>query len=532
MVAEAAAQGTLRKHSPASGELIAELPLTQPDDVPALVAKARAAQQAWGRQSARQRGKALVRISQVVASRADELAELIARETGKPKFEALFHEVFSVADLARYFGKRLPKILKPKKIPLHLLKHRQSTIHYVPRGVIGVIGPWNYPFTIVFGDVLMALAGGNGVVVKPSEHTPVIARECRRIVEAAGVDPELVQVAIGHGDVGAALVNSDVDMMHFTGSVATGRKISEACGKRLIPCVLELGGKDAAVVLEDADVDRAAKQIVWGAFANSGQICASVERVYAVGSVYEPLVSRMRALAEALRQGHGGHDEADVGPMITSEQLDIVRSQVTEAVADGAKLETGGYDANGYYAPTILTDVDPQMRVCREETFGPVVSVTRVDSTDTAVERANDSPYGLSAYVFTRNAQRGREVAQRLEAGSVLVNDLLANHAMPETPWGGVKLSGIGHTHGDDGLRHMCEARHINESRLPAFAPPWLFPYRSGMVGPTVDIMQGLYGSETLFKRAQRLVGGFMRAFKAYRSDASSPDHAASGERH
>lgn len=509
---------TIRKCRPATGELVAEVACTDVLAVPAMVARAREAQIAWAALPVRERGRAIARVAEVVVAEAETLAQGVADETGKPLLEAVLHEVFGVALLARYFGSRAHKILKPRRISAFLLKHRQSYIHYAPRGVVGVISPWNFPLTLAFGDCLMALCAGNAVVLKPSEHTPLSGLAIRRCIAAAGIDPELLQVAVGYGDVGAALVRGGVDMVHFTGSAATGRKIAATCGELLIPCVLELGGKDAAIVLEDADLEHAARTLVFGAFLNAGQACASVERVYAVGDVYEPLVARVVTLVRSLRQGDANRDEVDVGPMIVPMQREIVQRHVDEARARGATVRVGGAANGPYYQPTVLTEVDDAMAICREETFGPVMPIMQVRDVEEAVRRANASPYGLSAYVFTRNVARGREVAERLRAGTVDINDVLFTQAAPETPWGGLKTSGIGYTHSDEGLRHLCEARHVNYSPWPIFANPWLFPYRRALVTPCLEIIRGLLGGESLLRRCGRMLRGLKGAWQVLRA--------------
>ena len=352
----------------------------------------------------------------------------------------------------------------------------------------------------------------------PSEATPLCGLLIKELIVDAGIDPELVQVASGYGDVGAALVQGGVDMLHFTGSVATGRKIAEACGKLLIPCTLELGGKDAAIVLEDADIEHAAHTLAFGAFLNAGQACASVERVYAVGAAYEPLVKRLVELAGTLRQGDGSQADVDVGPMIVGMQLDIVKRHVEEAKQAGAQIRVGGVAEGPYFKPTVLTEVSDDMAVCRDESFGPLLPVMQAQTADEAVQRANNSIYGLSAYVFGRNVARARRVAERLQAGTISVNDVLFTHAAPELPWGGEKASGIGRTHSDDGVRHMCEARHVNYSPFPRFQNVWMFPYRKALVPPSLELLEGVFGGRPWPKRLGLLWRGLVGAVKAFRS--------------
>jgi succinate-semialdehyde dehydrogenase/glutarate-semialdehyde dehydrogenase len=406
------------------------------------------------------------------------------REAGKTRLEALGMEIILVADLVRYFTKHAAEMLEPEPITLHLLKHRASYLHYVPRGVVGVIAPWNFPLSIPLGETMMALIAGNAVVLKPSEVTPLIALKARELYLAAELPPDLFQIVTGRGPTGAALIDSGIDYCVFTGSVPTGKKVAAACGERLIPCTLELGGKAPAIVCGDADLDRAAKAIVWGGFANSGQVCASVERVYAVDSIHDALVARIVGHAKELRQGDAsGSQDVDLGAMAWDQQVSHVEKLVENAVAGGARLETGGQRKPGpgmFFAPTVLSGCTQDMDVMRKETFGPVIPIMRVHTEDEAVKLANDSHLGLLAYVFTRDRERGKRLAERIEAGTVMINDVLNTYACPETPWGGVKHSGIGRTHSMIGLRELCETRHVNHDRVALGREVWWYPYKEG----------------------------------------------------
>ena len=390
-------------------------------------------------------------------------------------------EVLPVADAVHWYATHAEKALADERIPLHLFPHKKSYLRFYPRGVIGIISPWNYPFSIPTGDAAAALMAGNAVVVKPSEFTPIILERTRALFEEAGLPRGLFSVVQGRGDVGAELIRSGVNMIVFTGSVATGRKVNLAAAEQMIPCVLELGGKDPAIVFPDADLDAAAKKIAWGAFANSGQTCASVERVYVHESVAKPFTERVVALARKLRQGEPNQYDVDLGAMTTQMQVEIVRRHLEDARQRGAKILTGGEiqvtpDGARFVQPTVLTDATPEMAIVREETFGPMLPIMTYRTEEEAVRLANDSTYGLSAYVFTRDRARAERIANQLAAGTVMHNDTLYTHAVPETPWGGVKSSGLGRVHGKYGLRDFCEVRHVNLERLsfPAF---WYYPY-------------------------------------------------------
>jgi acyl-CoA reductase-like NAD-dependent aldehyde dehydrogenase len=472
---------TITSINPATGEPLGDVPVMAADDVRAAVAAARAAQRDWAKLSVEARCRKVARFADVLMARAEEVIDVLVREAGKTRQEALGMEIILVADLVRYFAKLAPEMLAPMPVPLHLMKHRASYLHFVPRGVVGVIAPWNFPFSIPLGESLMALIAGNAVVMKPSEVTPLVALKAKELYLDADLPPALFQVVTGRGPTGAALIDAGIDYCVFTGSVATGRKVAAACGERLIPCTLELGGKAPAIVCGDADLDRAAQAIVWGGFANSGQVCASVERVYAVDSIHDALVARIVRQARELRQGDAAQQDVDVGAMSWDQQVAHVEKLVGDAVAAGAKVELGGARKPGpglFFQPTVLTGCRQDMDVMRKEIFGPVVPIMRIATEDEAVRLANDSHLGLLAYVFTRDRERGKRIAERIEAGTVMINDVLNTYACPETPWGGVKQSGIGRTHSIIGLRDLCETRHVNHDRVALGREVWWYPYR------------------------------------------------------
>jgi len=345
---------------------------------------------------------------------------------------------------------------------------------------------------------VMALLAGNAVVIKPSEVTPLIANTARSLVIESGIDADLVQVVHGRGDVGAALIDSGVDMICFTGSVNTGRRVAAACGERLIPSILELGGKAPAVVCADADLDRTAQALVWGAFANSGQVCASVERVYAADAIHDRLVDKVVELTGRLRQGDPTSDTTDVGAICFPRQLDVAKELLDDAVDKGAAVLTGGRAKAGrgmFFEPTVISGATQDMKCMREESFAPLMPIMKVSSEDEAVRLANDSNLGLLAYVFTKNREKGRQLAERIEAGTVMVNDVLVTYGAPETPWMGVKDSGMGRVHSAEGLRSLCQARHVNHDHL--FTPPrelWWYPYTSGAYKRAVGALRLLFG--------------------------------------
>ncbi|MGH9901902.1 MAG: aldehyde dehydrogenase family protein, partial [Pyrinomonadaceae bacterium] len=349
-------------------------------------------------------------------------------------------------------------------------------------GVVGIISPWNFPWAIPLGEVVMALVAGNSVVLKPSELTPLVGLKIGEVFRRAGLPEGLLEIVTGDGSTGAALAAAGVDKIMFTGSVATGRRVAEAAARRLTPVVLELGGKDPMIVLEDADLEAAASAAVWGAFANSGQACASVERCYVHESIALAFTARVVEKVKSLRQDVGTREGTDVGAMSSERQLRVVEEHVSEAVARGARVLAGGGRARGFergsfYEPTVLAGVDHTMLVMREETFGPVLPLMTFETEEEAVRLANDSPYGLTASVWTRDTGRGRRVAARVEAGTVMVNEVLYTHGIAQTPWGGVKQSGLGRTHGRPGLLELVAPHHVHVNRLARLHDLWWFPY-------------------------------------------------------
>ena len=379
---------------------------------------------------------------------------------------------------------------------MHLLRDKRLVVTYRPLGVIGIITPWNGPFILALNPSVQALMAGNTVVLKPSEVTPLSAELVARLFERAGLPAGVFNVVHGGGATGAAVIEAGVDKVSFTGSVMTGRKIAEACAKKLIGCTLELGGKDPMIVCADADLERAAGGAVFGSFMNAGQFCCGTERVYVVETVADEFTRRVVEKTRALRLGPG--DEFDIGPMIWPRQIEIVERHVADAVKKGAKILTGGRRAEGkrglFFEPTVIVDVTHEMEIMREETFGPVLALARVTSEDEAIRLANDSSYGLSATVWTRDSAKGLELAKRVHSGSVCVNDTSITYGVPEAPFGGRKWSGLGQTNGEVGLKGFCFAQPVLIDRIGRKAEPVWYPY-------TADKLK-------LLKRAIRWIWG------------------------
>jgi acyl-CoA reductase-like NAD-dependent aldehyde dehydrogenase len=494
-----AAQGRrrLRVASPATLTPVGEVEVASADDVQAAVLRARKAQPEWAERGFRERRRLLERAIRVLVARQDELAEVIVAETGKPLTEVLATELLPACDALQFYAKRAKRILADRTIPLHLLKSKKLRISYRPLGVVGIITPWNFPFILSLNPTAQALMAGNAVILKPSEFTPLSGRLVAELLEAAGLPEGVFQCLSGDGETGAALVEADVDKISFTGSVRTGRRVAETCGRRLVPCTLELGGKDPMLVCADADLERAAAGAVYGAFSNAGQICVSTERVYVVDEVADAFVRKVLEKTAELRQGPDG--ESDVGPIISPAQLEVIERHVADARAHGARVLSGGRrhpDYLGlYYEPTVLSEVSQDMAVMREETFGPVLPIMRVRDEQEALRLANDTRYGLNANVWTRDKRKGEELARAIQSGSAVVNDCMVTYGVTESPFGGRKESGIGQVNGEAGLKGFCHAQSILIDRLGPKAEFLWFPYTARKAKLLRRMMRVLWGT-------------------------------------
>jgi acyl-CoA reductase-like NAD-dependent aldehyde dehydrogenase len=470
-------------HDPSSGDEIGRAPLMNQCDVAAAVRRARAAQPAWAALSFRKRARFVLHAREIVLDQTEAIASLVSRETGKPPVEAISMEIVPTLDLMNHFARNAERMLKRQKIDLgqYGLMGRSSYIFYKPVGVVGIISPWNFPWATPLDEVVMALMAGNAVVLKPSELTSLTALKIGEIFREARLPEGLLQIVTGDGSTGAALVEAGVDKIMFTGSVATGKRVAEAAAKQLIPVVLELGGKDPMIVLEDAKLENAARAAIWGAFCNSGQACASIERCYVHESIAPRFIDLVVKETRALRQGNPAVEGVDIGAMTNERQLQIVESHIGDAVRRGAQVQTGGSrlnDGDGWFhQPTVVTKVDHSMELMTEVTFGPVLPIMTFKTDDEAVALANDSIYGLTAAVFTSDMRRGREIAERIDAGTVMVNEVVYTHAVAQTPWGGVKQSGYGRTHGRLGLLELVIPQHIHANSVPWVPDVWWFRY-------------------------------------------------------
>jgi acyl-CoA reductase-like NAD-dependent aldehyde dehydrogenase len=497
--ARAAATETIEVENPATGQVIATLPAASEADVPAMVARAREAQRGWAALGFDGRAKVLRRAQKWALDNADEFLDTLVNETGKTREDAALAELGYAASAFGFWAKNAPKYLADEKInpSSPFLFGRKVFVRYEAIGVVGVIGPWNYPFTNGVGDAIPALAAGNAVVHKPSSVTPMTALLWERGLRECGLPENVFQVLVGRGAIGMPLID-EVDMVMFTGSTETGIKVAERAARTLTPVSLELGGKDPMIVLSDADLERAANAAVFWSMQNGGQTCISVERVYVEEPVYDDFVAMVGERARELRQGvPEGFGSVDVGSFINPPQIEIVERHVRDAVAKGARVVAGGSRVEGsgtFFQPTVLADADHTMEAMTEETFGPTMPIMKVSDEEEAIRLANDTPYGLQASVYTKDIGRGERVARRIQAGAVVVNDANANYLALEAPMGGWKQSGLGVRHGAEGIRKYCRRQTIVLTRFAMKKDLYFFPYGKGRSEFLVKLLRLLYG--------------------------------------
>src|SRR5215831_9728327 len=483
MAATAIPIDTLPSINPATGQVLAHFEKTPPKMVARIVTLARAAQKEWAKVPVRERCKRLSRLREVMMTCRNELADAVVNESGKPRVEALFADVFVALDSAEYWSKHAIAALRTERVAHHSIaaKAKSGRLVYEPLGVMGIISSWNYPLAIPVSQIIPAVAAGNAVVCKSSDFTPQCGALIEKVFRDAGFPQDLVVVVQGGGEVGQALIEASPDKLLFTGSVATGRRVAEACAKRLIPTVLELGGKDAMIVLADGDLQVASSAAVWGSYTNCGQVCLSVERLFVEQSIAEKFAVLCVEKTKKLSLGPGNDPRTDVGPLIRPRQVQRMLDLVEDAVARGARVLCGGnaradLGAN-FFEPTVITGVDSSMRLFQEETFGPILAMQTAKDAAEAIRCANDSPFALAASVWTKDAKKGRAIAQRLRAGAVMVNDAISYFGIAEAPHGGCGASGWGRTHGRAGMLEMVQTKYIDVDRLPRKEKPWWYRY-------------------------------------------------------
>jgi acyl-CoA reductase-like NAD-dependent aldehyde dehydrogenase len=495
-MARATRPAELRSVNPATLEVVGSVPVSAPEEVSESVADARLAAERWAEASFDERRALLGRVATAVLDNADEIARTVTAETGKPLVESYTAELFVALDNLLWAAANAEPVLRPERLrfPQPHLRHKRGWLLYEPLGVTGVISPWNFPFGIPFTQAAFAVAAGNAVVVKPSELTPLSGAWVERLFPHG-----LVRVVQGAGEAGEALVRAPgTAKVVFTGSAETGRRVASLAGERLRPVTLELGGKDPMLVFEDADLDRAVAGALWGAFANSGQVCSGVERIYVARPLHEAFVEELARRARALRIGRGDDLQTELGPLISEEERARVEELVEDATGRGADVRLGGACPKlglpgWFYEPTILTGVEREARIEREEIFGPVVTVAAFGDEDEAVRLANGSSFGLGASVWTRDLDRARRLARRLEAGSVWTNDVSYSYGTGQASWGGTKESGYGRTHSQHGLYELSRVKFadLDRGRVPV---PWWFPYDEGVLEGFRGMAGVLYG--------------------------------------
>ncbi|MEA2268945.1 MAG: hypothetical protein QOC64_1555 [Solirubrobacteraceae bacterium] len=498
---DGAAGHEIAVENPATGRVIARVPDLGPGAVAELAARARAAQPAWEALGFAGRGRVLLRAQRWLLDNADRVIETIVAETGKAWEDAQIAELAYGANAFGFWARQAPRYLADERVRSAsvFVKGKRLVLRHRPIGLVGVIGPWNYPLTNSFGDCIPALAAGNSVILKPSEITPLTSLLLRDGLRACGLPDDVFQVATGRGETGAALIDA-ADMIMFTGSTETGRKVMARAAQTLTPVSLELGGKDPLIVLSDADLERAANHALYYSMLNTGQTCVSIERVYVEAPAYDAFVAKVTQKARALRHGApAGPGSVDVGAMTHGPQVDVVERHVEDARAKGARVLVGGARGGGgggglWYQPTVLADVDHGMAIMREETFGPTLPIMKVADAEEAIRLANDSPYGLGASVFCGDTARGEAIARRIEAGAVCVNDALINYQALELPMGGAKASGLGYRHGAGGIRKFTQHQALLVSRVHPRREPHMYPYRAVTSRLFARLLRVLYG--------------------------------------
>jgi acyl-CoA reductase-like NAD-dependent aldehyde dehydrogenase len=488
---------------PATRERLGVVRVDSPSDVEAAVARAKRAQQAWAHTSFAERRRVLSAILAYTVDHRDDICEEVQRGAGKTRENAILGEIWPVCEKLRWLIHNGEKHLRPEKVSSGLLVHKSARLEYHPLGVVAAIIPWNYPFQNLMNPISTALMAGNAIVLKPSEwvawSSERLVSALRDVVTSTGHDPDLVQAVHGHGETGAALVRSAVDLIVFIGSVGNGRRVAQGAAERVTPVVMELGGKDAFIVCDDADLEQAAHAAMNGCFINCGQNCVASERILVQEGIYDRFAERAVELTRGLRQGDGRHDLADVAAITTPLQLEVIDKLVNSAVHEGARLLCGGHrahaDRGNYFEPTILADVTPDMAIAREEVFGPVMLLMRVRDDDDAVRVANGVSFGLSSSVFSQNRGRARAIAARLEAGMTAINEFGGTTYMAQDlTFGGVKASGYGRMNGREGLRSMCNVKAVLDDRIPLSRPNKVFPVAAGdyrKVGGAIDLIYG-----------------------------------------
>eukprot|EP01059_Diplonema_ambulator_P032987 TRINITY_DN6715_c0_g1_i1.p1 TRINITY_DN6715_c0_g1~~TRINITY_DN6715_c0_g1_i1.p1 ORF type:complete len:576 (+),score=159.73 TRINITY_DN6715_c0_g1_i1:40-1728(+) len=478
-------------------ELPKKVPMTPVEDVPKIFEKARIAQKQWAAMSFKERARCCYKIKDFLAKNAQRGAEIVSKSNGKTLADALQTEILPCLMAIDWYAGNAEGILKPKSIPCgHILfANKANTIQHVPVGVVGIISPWNYPFSIPFGEVIMGLMAGNAILLKVATESVLVGDFIDECIKAGGLPEGLFAHLVLRGSqCSSSMFANNVNKIFFTGSVPVGKQLMKDASETLTPLSLELGGNDPALVLEDADLERASNGILWAGFQNAGQSCGGVERVYVARKVYDKFLALMIAKTKALKHGDPSSTDADIGAISTKKQKAVIEEHLKDALAKGATIAAQstpvGDVSKGLFVPaTLITNPTDDMLIMKEETFGPIIPLVPFDTVEEAIRMANNSDLALTSSVWTENAKLGRKVAEQIETGVTTINDHLYTHGCAETPWGGWKLSGLGRTHGEQGLHEMTNAKCINTDILPSKLIPrdiWWFPQTgtvSGMLG-------------------------------------------------
>jgi succinate-semialdehyde dehydrogenase/glutarate-semialdehyde dehydrogenase len=500
MATQAISSDMICSYNPATGEVVETVPKTHPEELAGILSEARIAQEKWRATSISDRCVLLSRLREKMLAAREELADIVVRESGKPRVEAIFSDVFVSLDTAAYCTNRLPKLLQPERVPHHssAAKLKSGRLFYEPVGVIGIISSWNYPLAIPMGQIISAIAAGNAVVCKTSEYTPKCGELVGKLFRDAGFAQHLVNIVQGGGEIGQALIDAKPDKILFTGSVPTGKRVAETCARHLIPSVLELGGKDAMLVLADANLDIASSGALWGGFTNCGQVCLSVERLFVEEAISEQFLALCVEKTKSLRLGNGKDPSTEIGPMIRPQHIDRMQDLIADALARGARVLCGGNSRPDlgpcFFEPTVIADVNSSMRLFQEETFGPILAIQTVANVEEAIERANDSHFALAASVWTSDNKRGRQIALRLRAGAVMVNDAVSYFGIAEAPHGGCDASGWGRTHGRAGFLEMVQPKYVDVDGLSHKEKPWWYHYNQSLGAAADDFLNFEFG--------------------------------------
>ncbi len=489
--------------NPVTNEILGTSPLHSAEDVAAMVQQAREAQKAWAALPAKKRTIPFYNIIYYLVKHADELAETIARDTGKLRTDAMITEVFPSTMLTAYFIRKTKKFLKERSpgVGSPVFLYKRSKIRRVPYGVIGIISPWNYPFLIPFYEIIMGLLAGNAVIFKTASETQMVGLAIKKVIETAGLPEGLFHyVNMSGREAGPAFLKAGVDKLFFTGSNAVGKTLMKMAAQTLTPVNLELGGNDPMIVCEDADLERAVNGAMWAGFSNAGQSCGAVERIYVHEKIYTDFLTLLKSKVEQLRVGYDLEFNMDVGALISKSQINTVKKQINDALKKGATIYAQSQvpknkDWANFLPVMVLTDVNHEMELMREETFGPVLGVMKFSTIEEAIALANDTHYGLSASVWSRDRKKAGEIARKIQAGAVTINDHLMSHGLPETPWGGFKQSGIGRSHGKIGFYDMTQPQVIVDDMLSSLKKqPWWHPYDEHTYRGLRGILTAVYG--------------------------------------